>query len=322
MKRLAFALAVAFAAVTAAQDPDRKTIELTGTIDGRGLPMAECDNGVHRIKLTVQVDRKGEGTGTLVLDETPNLVDDYGFPITVKAEPPVKLDCTLKLVGKKKMLSEGPPGTPAVETEWQLFEITGPKIVSKLSMARDPGAEWSHVRFLWATKEGKNRTLVMLNGPRREIVQPPPPPPCHPGCFPAGTPVQVPGGTKRIEDMRAGDVVTTVGADGKAGQVRVTAMFVTTNRLVEVNTDGKMLMTTATQPLALADGTVRAAGELKAGDRVHVWAKGGRTTAAVQSVVPTERPVPVYNVVLGTTTFFVADGFIARTKPPAPVMAP
>ena len=75
-------------------------------------------------------------------------------------------------------------------------------------------------------------------------------PPCHPGCFPAGTPIQVAGGPKVIEDLRAGDVVTTVGPDGKAGPGKVVAMFVTKNRLVQVHVDGKTLITTATQPLA------------------------------------------------------------------------
>ena len=105
MTRLAFALVAACAALAAADDPDKPAVELSGTIDGRGLPMAEADLGVHRIKLIVKADAKGEGTGTLVLDPTPNPVDEYGMPVTVKSEPPVKLECTLKLTGSKKVLS-------------------------------------------------------------------------------------------------------------------------------------------------------------------------------------------------------------------------
>jgi hypothetical protein len=318
--RLTFALAVAFAGLARAGGPDTPAVELSGTVDGRGLPMAECDSGVRRIKLIVNVDTKGEGTGTLVLDATPNPVDDYGFAITVKADPPARLDCTLKLVGSKKVLAEGPPGAPAVEVEWRLYEITGPKIVSKLSLARPAGADWASARFLWATKEGKNRTLVVLHGPQPDVR--PQPPPCHPGCFPAGTPIQVAGGTKAIEDVRAGDVVTTIGADGKPGQGKVAAMFVTKNRLVEVNIDGKTLITTATQPLSLADGRLRAAGELKAGDRVHVWLKGERATVAVTAVEATDREALVYNLVVGDPVLFVANGFLARSKPPAVPILP
>jgi hypothetical protein len=34
------------------------------------------------------VDQEGEGTGTLILDTTPNPVDEFGMPITIKAIPP------------------------------------------------------------------------------------------------------------------------------------------------------------------------------------------------------------------------------------------
>lgn len=315
MTRLALVIALTIATSAFADESDKRTIELNGTVDGRGLPMAECDSGVHKIKLVIHVDRKGEGTGTLVLDATPNPVDDYGAPVTIKADPPVKLDCTLKLVGSKKALSEGPGGGPAVEVEWQRYEITGPKIVSKLALVRVANGDWSTARFLWATKEGKDRTLVNLLGPQPDVR--PPPPPCHPGCFPAGTQVQVPGGTKAIEDLRAGDPVTTVGPDGKPGQGKVAAMFVTKNRLVQVDIEGKTLITTATQPLSVADGKLRAAGELKAGDRIHVWVKGERASVVVKSVDVTEREAPVYNVVLGDPVLFVANGFVARSKPPA-----
>jgi len=314
--RLACALLLASAMLVRADEP--VSVELSGTVDGRGLPMAECDSGVHRIKLTAKLDQRGHGSGTLVLDATPNPIDDYGFAITVKADPPLKLECTLKLISTKKVLAEGPAGGPAVEVEWQQYEITGPKIVSKLILARETRAGWTYARFLWATKEGKDRTLVVLHGPEPDVR--PPPPPCHPGCFPAGTLVEVPGGTKAIEDLRAGHAVTIIGPDGKQGQGKVAAMFVTKNRLVQVNIEGKTLITTATQPLSLADGALRAAGELKAGDRIHVWVKGERAVVAVKSHDVTEREAPVYNVVLGDPVLFVANGFIARSKPPVVVV--
>lgn len=314
--RLAIVVVLVSAGLLRADEPDPNRLELTGTVDGRGLPMAECDNGVHRIKLTAKWDKKGEGTGTLVLDATPNPVDEWGFPITIKAEPPVQLECTLKLVGTKKVLTEGPiVGAPAVDAEWQLYEITGPKIVSRLTLARETRAGWTSAQFLWATKEGKNRTLVVLQGPQ-PLVQPPPPP-CHPGCFPAGTRVQTPRGPKAIEDLRPGDAITVLSADGKPGEGKVAAMFVTRNRLVQMDVDGKTLITTATQPLSLADGKLRPAGELKSGDRIHAWVKGERSTVTVKSVDVTERVTQVYNVSLGEPVLFVANGFVARSKPPA-----
>lgn len=312
MSRFAMSLALLFAFHVAADEPDKKTVELTGSVGVRGLPMAECDNDVQRIKLTISVNSKGEGTGTLVLDSTVTPIDELGFPIIKKSDPSIELDCTIKFVKSKKVLAEG---APANETEWQLFEITGPKIVSKLSLAREIRAEWSSVRFIWATKEGKNRTAVTLYGPVSEQMRPVPP--CHPGCFPAGTQIEVPKGVKSIEDMRAGDLVTTIDDKGKPTTGKVASMFVTKNHLVEVIIDGNTLITTATQPLSLANGKLKAAGELKAGDRIHVWIKGERTSVAVKSVEKTLRTALVYNMVLGESTIFVANGFVARSKPPA-----
>lgn len=315
MSRLALAFLLAFASLAVADESEKTSVELTGVVGPRGLPMAECDLDVQRIKLDLSVDKKGEGTGTLILDSTPNLIDELGFPIVKKSEPLTKLECTIKLVKTKKVLAEG---APAAEVEWQLFEITGPKIVSKLSLAREIRAEWSSVRFLWATKEGTNRTAVTLYGPPQRIQQQFPP--CHPGCFPAGTQILTEKGAKAIEDIRAGQMISTIGADGKPMKTKVESMFVTKNRIVEVNIEGKTLITTATQPLALADGKLRAAGELAAGDRIQTWVKGERAIAVVKSVEPTLREVPVYNIVFSEQQLFVANGFVARSKPPAPVV--
>src|SRR5262245_33974079 len=79
----------------------------------------------------------------------------------------------------------------------------------------------------------------------------PPPPPCHPGCFPAGTLIATPEGTRPIEDIRSGDRVTIVGTDGIPTSGIVDSTFQTCNRLVEVRTESGSLLTTETQPLCL-----------------------------------------------------------------------
>jgi hypothetical protein len=129
-------------------------------------------------------------------------------------------------------------------------------------------------------------------------------------------------GPKAVESLRAGDVVTTVGSDGTAGRGAVASVFVTTNRLIEVRTEAGTLTTTETQPLGLAAGGLRAAGELKAGDRVFTWDGRERRAVAVRSVSATGREARVYNVVLGDPVLFVADGYLARSKPPAPTTDP
>jgi hypothetical protein len=140
--------------------------------------------------------------------------------------------------------------------------------------------------------------------------------PCHPGCFPAGTPVATPDGPRPIESIRGGDLVTLIGPDGAATSGAVSSTFQTCNRLVEVRTESGSLLTTETQPLCLAGGEFRRAGELAEGDRVWRWEGGGRRAARALAVVPTGREAAVFNLVVGDSAVFVAGGFLARGKPP------
>jgi hypothetical protein len=302
-------IALVAIAPSPAAEPEKMAVDLAGDIDGRGLALAESDKPVYRVHLTARVDKNGEGTGTLVLDVTPRKVDEFGIPESAPVAV-VKLECSLKLVKKKKVVL-GPAGPPPVEVECRLFEIAGPKITSRLSLAIE-GGSWTSARFLASDKEGKGRIAVIVRDRERPF------PPCHPGCFPAGTLIRAPGGERAVESLRAGDVVTTVDPDGTPGQGKVTSVFVTNNRLIEVRTEAGTLATTETQPLALASGWLRAAGELKAGDRIYSWDGRERRVVAVRAVVATAREAQVFNVVLGDPVLFVAGGFLARSKPPAP----
>jgi hypothetical protein len=144
-----------------------------------------------------------------------------------------------------------------------------------------------------------------------------PPVPCHPGCFPAGTPVLTPGGAWPIDRLRPGDVVTSIRPDGRAADGVVEEVFVTRNRLVRVQTDVGTILTTAEQPLCLAGGGFRRACDLKAADTVWCWRNDKRAEAVVRAVVPTDREEPVFNLILGQNAVFVAGDFLARGKPPA-----
>jgi hypothetical protein len=140
--------------------------------------------------------------------------------------------------------------------------------------------------------------------------------PCHPGCFPAGTPVVTPKGPRPVEAVGVGDEVTTVDAEGVAGAAKVRSIFVTRNRLLKVETDGGTLFTTPTQPLCRVDGRIVATEELKAGDRVYRWKEGRRVAVRVTAVGPSGREEKVFNLVLGDNQVFIAGGFLARSKPP------
>lgn len=323
--RLALIVTFALTAVgtASAAEANKHPLELNSDLTGvLGLPMTESTRPVYHIRLTAMVDEKGEGDGTLVLDPTGlPAYDEFGFPGAATAVPVVKLDCSLKFVKKlERVYTSRRLGAPESETrefkeEWRLYSVTGPKITSRLFLATAGSSHWLGGRLLMRGDDGKVKYVVDLRMPSL-------PEPCHPGCFPAGTLIAVPGGTKAVEDIRAGNVVTTVGSEGTSGQAKVVSVFITRNRLIEVRTNGVDLVTTATQPLSLVGGGLRAAGELQVGDRIHTWDGSKRREVAVREVTATDRDAQVFNLILGEPVQFVAGGFLARSKPPAPATDP
>lgn len=147
----------------------------------------------------------------------------------------------------------------------------------------------------------------------------PPPPPCHPGCFPAGTLVETPSGSKAIETIVPGDEVTLVASDGNASVAKVRSVFQTGNRLVEVRTEAGTILTTETQPFLLEDGGFRPAGKLTPGDVLWRWGNGQRQAVRFKSVSTTGREAQVYNLVVGDSAVFIAGGYLVRGKPPLDV---
>jgi len=273
-------------------------VQLDSDLLPTDLRLAESKEAVRRVLVKV---RPSDGcAGTLTLDPNAPKLDEFGDAAGGgKPSPVVKLDFTLKLVKK--------------DGDRRLYEVRGPKVESRLSLVVFRGVmPWGDGRLLVHGKGGEVRYAINLRLPQQPL-----PPPCHPGCFPAGTLVLTPAGSKAIERIREGDLVTAVNAAGKPSPARVAGVFVTRNRVLEVRTEGGALVTTATQPVALAGGGLRAAGELKLGDRVWRWAGGERRAAAVTAVAPLGREVEVYNLVLGEPTGFVAGGFLVRSKPPA-----
>jgi len=322
--RLGLLMATAFAvlaagAVTAAE-PKKIDLELrfsgpvapgSGSL-APGLPLWEKDKGFYGLRLTAQVDKMGEGKGTLELEPNAPAFDEFGFVTRGGDLPLVTLECNLKLVKKETLRWPGPRPR---QQEWLLLEIRGPKITGRIGLATPTADNWSSGRLLVHDKDGKVKYAISL-------TKPPPPEPCHPGCFPAGTPIRTPAGSQPVERLREGDSVTTIGPDGTAAAGKVLAVFTTKNRLVEVRTEAGNLVTTETQPLALAGGGLRAAGELKAGDRVFRWDGRERRPVTVRSVSATGRQERVFNLIVGDPVFFVADGFLVRSKPPAPAIDP
>ena len=118
-----------------------------------------------------------------------------------------------------------------------------------------------------------------------------------------------------VEKVRAGDMVTTIGKDSAAPRGRCDVFMSATGSSRQ---ETGVLVTTETQPLVLATGELREAGELKAGDKIWRWDAKVRQAVVVKSVTATGRQEKVYNLILKDKALFVANGFLARSKPPAP----
>lgn len=123
-------------------------------------------------------------------------------------------------------------------------------------------------------------------------------------------------GLRPIEQIVERDRVLAGYVDGAVTTDTVASIFRTQNRLWRIETDRGTLLTTAVQPLCLAGGGFRRAGDLLAGDVLLRGADGKSSTAKVLHAVPTEHVAEVFNLVLEYGNQFIADGFVVRCKPP------
>jgi hypothetical protein len=76
-------------------------------------------------------------------------------------------------------------------------------------------------------------------------------------------------------------------------------------------------VTTARQPLTLADGGANAAAHLTAGDAILRRQDGKGITAKVRRLKPLPDPARVFNLVLEPRGTCLANGCLARSKPAA-----
>ncbi len=300
-----------------ADEPEKK-FDLHSWLVAPGLPLStDSKYGMYYgFHVAGQWQSSTEGSGTLHLDPNPPVYDEFGYASQTTELPMVKLALTLKFVKKGKVTVnvDGRIGGQEKEIEWSLFEVKGPKITSKLYLALKPDERWLSGRLLVHDDQGKVKQAV-------DVHTEGPPQPCHPGCFPAGTKVAVGGEMKAIETIKVGDSISTFSKDWKPGLGKITSIFVTKNRLIEVRMEKRTLVTTETQPLSLVNGELKAAGELRKGDTIIQIVAGIRVQVNVTSVEKTNRFETVYNLVLGEPTLFIANGFLARSKPPEAVEA-
>jgi hypothetical protein len=141
--------------------------------------------------------------------------------------------------------------------------------------------------------------------------------PCHPGCFPRGTLVDTPQGRRTIDSIQPGDLITAVLSTGEIATVKAQFVFVTDNHIWKVDTSLGTLYTTQTQPLCPAVGETCQVEKLKPGDHILRHQDGELKAAEVLAISRTDRTEKVFNLILGDSEVFIANGVLARSKPPA-----
>jgi hypothetical protein len=303
-------------------DPPKPNVMLRSGLISAGIPLPESTHRVYSISLDATVNAKGEGRGTLTLHVTPPNYDEYGDFVTGRETdnvdrkgpdpvPAVALECKIELIKKGFVGRVNEPGVERV-----VYSIEGPKVRSTLLFATTGPGLTSGRLLVHGKKERVEFVVEMAEWKPVKVDPNIPQVPCHPGCFPAGTIVLIPGGSKPIDEVHVGDILTSVGKDGVASQATVEKLFTTKNNLFEVRTDRVNVLTTDAQPLCLSDGQFRKAGDLKAGDRVWQWRDGKRIEAVVKSVTAAGRQENVFNLILDDSKMFVAGGFLVRGKPP------
>lgn len=302
LRRTNYWLLVMLAVVGTSADAQSQGVVLRSPILMPPVPVTESPAGVVVFSLSWMADDKGEGKGTFTLDPNKRTFNEFGDPVSATEIAEKTFECTVKYV-KTGKVKAGPPG---LEQDWFLYEIKGPKITTGLTLAV-PNKKFEYGRLL----VHQNGQVAFVVGMRELDKQP-----CHPGCFPAGTPVVTSKGVKPIESIKVGDVVTTVRSDGVSATGTVQSVFVTNNQLMKVETTSGELLTTATQPLCLTDGEFCAVGELKVGDMIYSWKDGQRQIVKVLRVTQTPLEAKVFNLVLGDNVVFIAGGFLVRSKPP------
>lgn len=92
-------------------------------------------------------------------------------------------------------------------------------------------------------------------------------------CFPAGTPILTPDGSKPIEEIRAGDLVLSRDESDVNGPVEpkvVEETFIRQGEILELTIGGQVIQMTPEHPVYVADKGWTPAGELQVGDYLSI----------------------------------------------------
>ena len=121
-------------------------------------------------------------------------------------------------------------------------------------------------------------------------------------------------GSTAIEQLRTGDVVVAITAEGQQKEVAINAVIRRSSRLLTLVTDGGTLITTNEHPLWMGGDVFRAAGQLKPGEQVMMWIADAVIAVTVIMLQHGQQEVEVFNMEVDEPHVYVADGFIVHNK--------
>ena len=282
---------------TRAQDKDANPIGLLGGGESWETGYLQSplifpdDLRVHSISISGAI---GKNKLSLMIDPNRRTFDGFGEEIGRTKIAPQRIEATLKLTRADDPLKQGR----------KLFELESPKFGGRLFIVL-PGS-----RLIYYDKDNKVESVIGMIHHGRPLK------PCHPGCFPAGTMVATPDGARKIETLRAGDIITSLNQAGKSKPMKIASVFTGQSLLIEVETEKGKLITTHKQPLNLRGGDIKAAADLVAGDELLRYDVGKVQSVKVKAVHLANRPATIYNLVLEERATFLADGYLVKSKPP------
>src|SRR5262249_12622495 len=136
-----------------------------------------------------------KGKLKVTIDTNDFTFDEAGQVKGATLVAPKPIDCTATFV---KMLKVKPPtvNPPRADIPRALYKIEGKGLKSRLFLLGPGEKEYPNPRLL--VQDDKGRVTHVIELMMMDNT------PCHPGCFPAGTPVATPKGPRPVEAVRVG----------------------------------------------------------------------------------------------------------------------
>ena len=244
------------------------------------------------------------GGATLKIDTDPYTVD-WGTPITITPEtvgaPTEKYVWEIEnrnIIRFKSANSATKITAKSATVIAQVFGAPSPNATAILTVEGENSGIPARISITVNTKIGADGNAY---GPDDDESDP--------GCFIAGTKIQLPNGIKYIEDIEVGDMVKSfdVGTSSVVNS-KVTETFAHSDRYYMILNGN--IKTTSVHPF-YSDGNWIEAGDLTIGDKIlHV--DGLEHT--IETIELSDEPVTVYNFEVDGTHNYFAEGYLVHNK--------